>query len=95
MSDETRGIYRKFKIERTDGSSGPGGKHEECAYFVLDLKHDKFSRDALRAYMGACRREFPALAEDIAAMLLSGDLDADANDAMRHDADGDGRKEAR
>ena len=33
--DSDRGIYRKFKVKRTDGSSKPGEKHARRAYFVL------------------------------------------------------------
>lgn len=66
MTDDTkRGIVRKYEVKRTDGSSGPGGKHERCAYFVLDLEHDEFAIDALKAYAKACRTEYPLLADDI------------------------------
>ena len=60
---------QKYKVERTDGSTRPGGKHESCPYFVLDLVHDKFSIPALRAYAAACEQEFPLLARDIRARL--------------------------
>lgn len=40
MSDETKGIYRKFRVTRTDGSSRKGKRHARCTYFVLDLEHD-------------------------------------------------------
>jgi hypothetical protein len=63
--DTDRGIYRKFKVERTDGSSSRGGKHETCAYFVLDLQHDPFALPALKAYARACKGKFPDLAQDI------------------------------
>lgn len=69
MNDDSRGLYRKYKIERTDGSSAPGGKHENCAYFVLDIQHDEFSEPALRAYAKACRERFPDLADDIEQTL--------------------------
>lgn len=59
----------KFSVKRTDGSSGPGGKHEECFCFVLDLHHDKFAGPALEAYAGACESEYPPLAADIRSML--------------------------
>jgi hypothetical protein len=65
MGDPTRGLYSKFKIERTDGSSAPGGKHERCVYFVLDLEHDKHARAALKAYARSCAKEFPLLAADL------------------------------
>jgi hypothetical protein len=55
----------KYRVERTDGSTAPGGKHAACPYFVLDLVHDKFAAPALRAYADACEAEFPLLARDI------------------------------
>ena len=64
-SDSQRGLYRKYTIERTDGSSGPGGKHEHCNYFVLDLVHDKHAIPALEAYAESCCREFPSLYDDL------------------------------
>lgn len=73
------GLYRKFKVERTDGSSAPGGKHEHCEYFVLDLTHDKFAIPALQAYAKACRGEYTALACDlidkVAKMISEGKSD--------------------
>lgn len=54
MSNE-RGIYRKYELRRTDGSSEPGGKHEKCSYFVLDITHDPHAIPALEAYAQACR----------------------------------------
>lgn len=70
MADDTeRGIYRKFEVRRTDGSSGPGGKHERCTYFVLDLKHDPHAIPALRAYAQACRETHPELAYDLERIL--------------------------
>ena len=59
------GIYRKYKVERTDGSSEPGKKHEKCDYFVLDLVHDPFAKPAILAYAEACRATHPALADDL------------------------------
>lgn len=69
MKDEGRGVYRKFNVTRTDGSSGPGGKHERCSYFVLDLEHDPFAVPALKAYAAACRETHPQLAIDIEVSL--------------------------
>ena len=65
MLDKQIGLYQKYYVERTDGSSGPGGKHENCSYYVLDLVHDEFAIPALRAYAAACRGEYPQLAADI------------------------------
>lgn len=55
------GVHKKFKVERTDGSSRKGGKHEHCAYFVLDLEHDEYALAALSAYAEACRATHPEL----------------------------------
>lgn len=65
------GLYEKFHVERTNGSSGPGGKHEHCDYFVLDLVHDPFAVDALRAYATACESKYPELARDLRIRLLA------------------------
>ena len=62
MNDNERGIYRKYEVTRLND---PSGKHEHCAFFVLDLVHDKFSTPALRAYAKACQKEFPQLAKEI------------------------------
>lgn len=59
------GIHRKYVVTRTDGSSEEGGRHEHCAYFVLDLEHDEFVIPALRAYAKACRKVHPGLADDL------------------------------
>ena len=69
--DRGRGLYQKFVAYRADGSSGPGGKHEGCALFVLDVDHDEHARPALAAYANAVAGEYPQLAEDIFAKLRS------------------------
>lgn len=58
-------MYPKYIVTRRDGGSQPGKKHEHCQYFVLDLDHDPFAVDALRAYAYACVAEYPALADDL------------------------------
>lgn len=63
--DAVRGLYQKFIVERTDGSSKRGGKHEHCEYYVLDLNHDKHAIPALEAYAASCRSEYPQLADDL------------------------------
>jgi hypothetical protein len=70
MGDKTRGMYEKFKVERTDGSSVPGGKHDGCQYFVLDAIHDPFAIAALIAYAEACEGEYPLLARDVENMAI-------------------------
>jgi hypothetical protein len=65
MGDPAKGIYEKFKVERTDGKSEPGEKHYFCKYFVLDLKHDKHARAALMAYAESCKKTYPLLSQDL------------------------------
>jgi hypothetical protein len=54
---------------RTDGSSEPGGKHEDCRYFVLDMNHDPYATPALKAYAEACRYSHPQLSKDLFVQL--------------------------
>ena len=67
--DYNLGLYRKFHVERTDGQSAPGKRHDNCQYFVLDVDHDQFAGAALRAYRDECAHEFPKLAADIDKLL--------------------------
>ena len=60
--DNHAGLYRKYKVERLND---PGGKHNDCDYFVLDLVHDKYAKSAIEAYANACIDEFPALSVDL------------------------------
>lgn len=68
-TDTLKGLYRKFKVTRLDGSSKSGQKHACCEYFVLDLNHDPFSMPALMAYISACTEKYPALAADLTIKL--------------------------
>lgn len=63
--DPQPGLYNKFWVRRTNGGSRPGGKHEKCRYFVLDVNHDPFAVTALRAYAAACQEKYPELADDL------------------------------
>lgn len=65
QDSKNRGLYNKFIVNRADGKSEPGEKHDGCEYFVLDLTHDKFAPSALRAYASACAGEYPALSADL------------------------------
>ena len=58
-------LFRKFAVSRVDGSDQPGGKHEGCALFVLDIDHDPFAKPALLAYADACEATHPHLAADL------------------------------
>jgi hypothetical protein len=71
MGDTKRGVYRKFRVTRTDGSSKPGGKHAQCSYFVLDVDCDEFAIPALRAYAKACATKYPALAADLRQIIAT------------------------
>ncbi len=66
------GIYRKFRVERTDGRSAPGEKHDGCTYFVLDIDHDPHALPALRAYAEACKDTHPELSRDLLFALAAG-----------------------
>lgn len=65
MGDRTRGLYEKYRVERTDGSSAPGGKHDGCQYFVLDTSCDPHAIPALLAYAQSCKADYPLLARDV------------------------------
>lgn len=66
------GLYQKYNVTRTDGSSEPGGKHHGCRYFVLDLDCDKHAKAALAAYAHSCQDEFPVLAKELLDDLFRG-----------------------
>jgi hypothetical protein len=63
------GLYNKFTVKRTDGTDEPGGKHEGDEYFVLNLTTDKNAIPALAAYADACNEGYPALAQDLRALI--------------------------
>lgn len=67
MSDQDRGLYSKYKVERIGDETG---KHDGCWYFVLDPIHDKFASHALMAYAMACRDEYPVLSQDLIDLVL-------------------------
>lgn len=69
--DAERGLYDKYEVRRTDGSSEPGCRHDGCRYFVLDLTHDQHAKPALLAYAASCEASFPLLARDLAALAES------------------------
>lgn len=79
--DRHRGVYGKYDVKRTDGSSERGGKHDGCSYFVLDIRHDEFAAAALRAYADACSERYPYLAADLYGVLEWHTRDA-ANEAL-------------
>ncbi len=44
------GFGDKFEVRRTDGQSDPGGRHDGCVYFTLDLTHDPIAREVALEY---------------------------------------------
>lgn len=65
LSNKEQGLYNKFEVYRRDGSDDPGGKHDGCSYFVLDLTHDEFALETAWYYAQACKAKFPLLSEDL------------------------------
>jgi hypothetical protein len=63
------GLYHKYNVERTDGSSAPGGKHHGDEFFVLNMTTDRHAIPALRAYAKSCASDYPALAADLRAKI--------------------------
>jgi hypothetical protein len=62
VSDHSQGIYRKYHVKRLND---PTGKHDNCEYFVLDWRHDPYTKPAVLAYADACEAEYPELAADL------------------------------
>lgn len=66
MGDKAKGLIGKFHVFRVDGSDLPGGKHDSCKYFVLDLTHDPGAVPAIEAYVRWARENgYDALASDL------------------------------
>lgn len=63
-------IHHKFDVRRVDGNDGPGSKHDGCDYFVLDLSHDVFAADAMRAYAEAAHATHPTLAAAVRQRVI-------------------------
>ena len=70
------GLYQKFAVERLDGEDQPGGEHDGCRYFVIDLDHDENAYPAMMAYAQSCEEKLPRLASDIRRAFLEPDSTA-------------------
>ena len=68
---EEQGLFRKFEVRRTDGSDGPGGKHDGCRYFVLDMDCDPHAGPALKAYAESCCESHPKLSAELKLLAYS------------------------
>ena len=62
---EPKGIYGKYKVEKTDGSQ----MDPKAIYFTLRLDTDPHGRLAVRMYIASCREENPELARDLEELL--------------------------
>lgn len=70
MTDQDRGIYKKYNVTRLDDAAA---KHKDCNYFVLDLKHDKHAAAALYGYAESLdmAQEYPQLMKEVRALADS------------------------
>jgi len=82
VKDGNVGLYKKYEVTRVDGSSEPGGKHERCMYFVLDMDHDVHAIPALLAYATSCRASYPELANDLVNFVTRATLGKQGRDGM-------------
>jgi hypothetical protein len=70
MTDKAVGLIHKFDVTRTDGTSEPGGKHDGCRYFVLDVTHDPIALIAIGAYARSARASgYRTLADDLDRLI--------------------------
>lgn len=81
FGDHERGLYDKYRVERLNDDDG---KHDDCRYFVLDIRHDPHAREALIAYVESCKDEYPKLTRDLIAFLTEepGEPDEGRRDEM-------------
>lgn len=86
--DKRQGLQRKYNVERVDGSSAPGGKHEHCAYYVLDLVHDKHAVAAIKAYAKSCAKAYPKLSKELLSLSVGKKCAGCGGDGVEADACG-------
>ncbi len=72
MTQQTRGLYNKFQVTRTDGQQDP-----DAVYFVLNVGSDRIARSALFVYAEQVAEKNPALSAEIFGMLLDINQHAD------------------
>jgi hypothetical protein len=68
------GLHHKYHVKHLHD---PVGKHRDCPFFVLDIRHDLAARLAVRAYARAIRASNPVLAADLFALLETNPLERD------------------
>lgn len=76
--DLTRlGLYAKYTVKRNDDVNG---KHDDCPFFVLDIKHDIHARRAVEEYIFSCFTDSPTLAQQLQDLLDDTELEKRNND---------------
>ena len=83
LNDKT-GLEARYDVRKL---KDPTGKHEACAYFVLDPQHDGIARVALQVYANTARANgITQLADDIDQWIrevADGDVQASARNAVQ------------
>lgn len=92
LPDRERGMYPKYQVARLDGGTNPGGKHEKCRKFVLDIDHDPHAVPALFSYATSARADgYEKLAGELFAEIkpymeqLEAHAKANIMDAIKED----------
>lgn len=65
LPNTSQGLYQKYYVCRVDRTDYPGGKHQDCDYYVLDLTHDPYALETLHYYSRACEKTHPQLSQDL------------------------------
>lgn len=61
------GLEPRYHVRKIND---PDGKHDDCAFFVLDPKHDPIARVALQVYANTARKHgHVRLADDLEDLL--------------------------
>lgn len=82
LSNREQGLYDKYYVRRRDLSDRPGGKHDNCQYFVLDLTHDPYALETAHYYSKACEGTHPLLAKDLKRKVSLGFQDMEDKGEM-------------
>ena len=70
LPDKERGLYPKYRLARTDGSTNKGQKHEKCQFFVLDITHDPHAIPAIFSYATSAKADgYDKLADDLYSQI--------------------------
>ena len=69
--DQTRGLYRKFNVNRVDGRDQPGGDKANAEYLVLDYANDPFGWVCAAGYVTMVAETHRRMSLDLARRLLA------------------------